>query len=92
MLGTCALIKLVARCYELAKMAVADSAKRRGIGWALGEAVIERARQLGASRLYLESNTVLEPAIELYRKLGFSPVPTQPSAYQRCNIQMELIL
>lgn len=91
-LGVCALIKVDDECYELAKMAVAESAKRQGIGWTLGVAVIDRARALGASRVYLESNTVLSPAMNLYRKLGFSPIEGKPSPYDRCNIQMELQL
>lgn len=91
-LGTCALIKLDDQTCELAKMAVAEAVKGNGIGWLLGLAVIERARVLGASRVYLESNTLLTPAMNLYRKLGFKPIAGQPSPYQRCNIQMELQL
>lgn len=90
--GTCALLKMDDTTYELAKMAVADAAKGRGIGEQLGKAVIAEARRREARRVYLESNTVLEPAINLYRKLGFVRVARQPSPYQRCNIQMELLL
>ena len=88
--GTCALIPMANATYELAKMAVAESEKGKGLGRLLGEAAIRKARSLGADRLYLESNTVLEPAIALYRKLGFREVLGDPSPYQRCNIQMEL--
>jgi len=91
-LGTCALVKMTDDSYELAKMAVAHGVQRKGVGWALGTAVIEQARALGAERVYLESNTVLEPAMHLYRKLGFKPIAAQPSPYERCNIQMELRL
>ena len=90
--GTCALIKRDETTYELAKMAVADAAKGKGIGQLLGEAVIAKARELGAERLYLESNTILRPAISLYRKLGFVRISGPPSPYARCNIQMELEL
>ncbi|MBD3882688.1 GNAT family N-acetyltransferase [Phormidium tenue FACHB-886] len=90
--GTCALIKLNSDTYELAKMTVAEQVRGRNIGWLLGQAAIDRARQLGAKTLHLESNTVLEPAIRLYYKLGFQKVVGQPSPYQRCNIQMELRL
>nr|MCU0634753.1 GNAT family N-acetyltransferase [Gemmatimonadaceae bacterium] len=58
-------------------------------GWRLGTATLERARQMGARRVYLESNTRLAPAIALYRKLGFVPVVGPPSPYARCDIQME---
>lgn len=91
-IGTCALLKLSDDEYELAKMSVAESEKGKGIGMLLGTAVIDEARRRGARRLYLESNTVLEPAINLYRKLGFSRTQQTPSPYARCNIQMELML
>ncbi|RYY25293.1 MAG: MarR family transcriptional regulator, partial [Chitinophagaceae bacterium] len=49
-------------------------------------------RELGARKVYLESNTKLEPAINLYYKLGFKKIAGAPSPYERCNIQMELEL
>ncbi|WP_257873357.1 GNAT family N-acetyltransferase [Hymenobacter sp. J193] len=91
--GACALLWMEDETYELAKMAVAPTAQGLGIGFRLGEAAIARARTLGARRLYLESNTKLKPAIQLYHKLGFQKtVAGQPSPYERCNIQMELLL
>ena len=90
--GTCALIKSDTNTYELAKMTVTEKARGKGIGWLLGQAAIDKARELGAETVFLESNTVLEPAIKLYQKLGFRKVVGHPSPYQRCNIQMELKL
>lgn len=90
--GTCALIKLNEDTYELAKMAVTGRAQGRGIGWLLGQATIAKARELGAKTIHIESNTVLEPAIKLYQKLGFRKITGKPSPYARCNIQMELQL
>jgi DNA-binding MarR family transcriptional regulator/predicted GNAT family N-acyltransferase len=90
--GTCALINMNGDTYELAKMAVAERARGKGIGWLLGQAAIAKARELGAKTLHLESNTILEPAIKLYQKLGFQKVVGHPSPYERCNIQMELTL
>lgn len=90
--GTCALIKMKNGDYELAKMAVAESAKGRGIGLLLGRDIIDKAIAFGAKRIYLESNAMLKPALSLYRKLGFTPVTGQPSPYERCNVQMELLL
>ncbi|MBK7871791.1 MAG: MarR family transcriptional regulator [Saprospiraceae bacterium] len=89
--GTCAMIK-VGKTFELAKMAVTESAQGKNIGWLLGQAVIKKARTLGAKKLYLESNTRLEPAINLYYKLGFQRIVGKPSPYERSNIQMELEL
>jgi DNA-binding MarR family transcriptional regulator/GNAT superfamily N-acetyltransferase len=91
--GTCALLKMDDASYELAKMAVSPTAQGLGIGFQLGQAAIAQARALGARRLYLESNTKLKPALSLYHKLGFrKTVAGQPSPYERCNIQMELLL
>lgn len=90
--GTCALIKVNDDTYELAKMAVAESARGKGIGWLLSQTAIHKARELKAKTIFLESNTILEPAIRLYQKLGFQKIVGQPSPYERCNIQMELKL
>jgi GNAT superfamily N-acetyltransferase len=90
--GVCALIKMQdpKYQYELAKMAVSPSMRGKKIGWILGQAVIDKARLLGASYIYLESNTILTPAIRLYEKLGFTRVEGRPTPYERCNIQMEM--
>lgn len=92
--GVCALIKLENHKYdyELSKMAIAPHAQGKGIGWLLGQAIVEEAKDLGASSLYLESNTILKPAISLYQKLGFEKVSGVPSPYERSNIQMALEL
>ncbi|WP_210516604.1 bifunctional helix-turn-helix transcriptional regulator/GNAT family N-acetyltransferase [Hymenobacter terricola] len=90
--GTCALIKMEDDTFELAKMAVSPAAQGLRIGLRLGEAALLKAQALGARRVYLESNTKLKPALSLYHKLGFhKTVAGQPSPYERCNIQMELI-
>ncbi|MEL6232105.1 MAG: bifunctional helix-turn-helix transcriptional regulator/GNAT family N-acetyltransferase [Cyanobacteria bacterium J06627_3] len=90
--GTCALVKMDDTRYELAKMAVAKDMRGRGIGWLLGQSAIDKARDLGANTLYIESNTTLKPAIKLYQKLGFKKIVGHPSPYERCNIQLELKL
>jgi GNAT superfamily N-acetyltransferase len=92
--GVCALLKMNDPDYdfELAKMAVSPAMRGKNIGWLLGNAIIEKARSLGARSLYLESNTILKPAINLYHKLGFQKVAGHPTPYERCNIQMELKL
>ena len=88
-IGVCALLRVDEQTFELVKMAVAEHARGVGAGYTLGEAAKATARAAGASRLILESNTVLTPAITLYRKLGFVEVHGVPSEYARCNIHME---
>ena len=91
-IGVCALLRVDDATFELAKMAVAEHARGLGAGFLLGEAAKVTAREAGASRLILESNTVLTPAIALYHKLGFVEVTGVHSEYARCNIHMELKL
>ena len=90
--GVCGLIKLVnhAYDYELAKMAVDPSVRGRSIGYQLGVACIEKAKSLGGKNIFLESNTLLKPAISLYHKLGFKKLSGFESPYERCNIQMAI--
>lgn len=92
--GTCALLKMDNDDYdfELAKMAVNSKVRGLNIGYLLGQEAIRKAKNLGANKIYLESNTLLTPAIKLYSKLGFIKVPGHSTPYKRCNIQMELSL
>lgn len=90
--GCCALIKIDEYTYELAKMAVSPKVQGKRIGLLLGQKIINRAKSLGAKRLYLESNSVLKPAVNLYLKLGFTHLKESTSPYNRCNVQMELFL
>jgi len=92
--GVCALLKMDDPDYdfELAKMAVSPRSHGKGLGFILGKAIIERAKERGGQMLYLESNTLLKQAINLYHKLGFKKVVGRSTPYERCNIQMELNL
>jgi GNAT superfamily N-acetyltransferase len=93
-LGVCALIKSDGKDYdyELAKMAVSPKAQGKGIGLLLAESAIKWAKEKGAAKIYLESNTKLKPAIKLYEKLGFKEITGLSSAYDRVDIQMMLTL
>jgi DNA-binding MarR family transcriptional regulator/predicted GNAT family N-acyltransferase len=93
-LGVCALVKMddPDYDYELAKMAVSPKAQGKNIGYLLAQAMIIKAKSMGAAKLYLESNTLLKPAINLYHKLGFEKIAGRATPYERCNIQMELVL
>ena len=92
--GVCALIRMddPVHDFEMAKMAVSPGARGRNVGMLLGQAIIEKARKMGCRRLYLESSTILKPAISLYYKLGFQRIIGRVSPYERCDIQMELDL
>lgn len=92
--GVCALIKTTHEGfdYELAKMGVSPKTQGKGIGKLLGKHIIEKAKFLGAKKIFLESNRVLKPAINLYLKLGFTEIAGASSPYERSDIQMELDL
>ena len=91
--GCCALLPMGPEGFELAKMAVSEDLRGKGIGRKLIERAIIEARKLGASRLYLETNRKLANAIHLYESVGFervSPDQVIPSPYARANVFMEM--
>ena len=90
--GCCALIKAGPQEYELAKMAVDSTMQGKGLGYQLGSAVVERARALGGTHIFLESNRQLGPALRVYEKLGFREVPQPHSHYSRSDIRMAMEL
>lgn len=94
-IGCCALMPIGPGEFEVVKMAVTDRFQGRGIGRMLLTAIIEAARQAGATRLHLETNRILAPAIHLYESCGFQHIPAEritPSPYARSNVQMEMLL
>lgn len=94
-IGTVSLIPLGNGRVELAKMGVSEASRGSGAGRALMTAAIEAAREMGANRLWIESNRQLEAALALYRSVGFQELTADSnhhSPYQRCDIQMELDL
>jgi GNAT superfamily N-acetyltransferase len=94
-LGCCALLAMGSGGYEVAKMAVAESARGAGIGRCLLEHTIAEARASGAASLYLETNRKLTPAVRLYESVGFQHIPPDrivPSPYARADVYMEMRL
>lgn len=90
--GCCALLAMGEGEFEVAKMAVTPEYQGRGVGRLVLERSVELAREMGARRLYLETNHTLEPAIRLYRAVGFEDVPKdrlEPSPYARADVHME---
>ena len=86
--GTVTLMKKGPAVYELSKMAVTEKFKGLTIGNKLVDFCITKARELGAGKLVLFSNTKLEPAIHLYKKFGFVEVSLGDTVYKRANIKM----
>lgn len=93
--GTCALLPLGGGDWELAKMAVRSSTRRRGVGRALTHAALDRVRERGGQSLHLATSPLLEPALALYRQLGFRETAQSPidlSAFERDSLTMRLDL
>lgn len=88
--GTVAMMP-VAGGFELTKMAVTQHARGRGHGGRLLRAAIDWARERGAERVTLCSNTQLTPALALYRRYGFRTMDRgTPEGWVRSDIAMEL--
>jgi ribosomal protein S18 acetylase RimI-like enzyme len=92
MAGTVALRKLDADTYEFTKMAVETSFRRRGIAEAISFASFRKAKELGARKIILYSNTKNAGAIKLYEKIGFVHLPVENDVYKRANVKMEIDL
>ncbi len=88
--GTVALRKLDDVTYEFTKMAVADNFQRKGIAEALSYTSFAKAKELGAHKIILYSNSQLKPAISLYEKLGFKHLPIGIGEYKRSDVKMEI--
>lgn len=91
--GTCALINEGHGEYELTKMAVDQRLRGLKIGYHLGIATLEKAKQLGAKKVLLHSNRKgSAAAINLYYKLGFKEIPLGNAPWARADIKMEIII
>lgn len=87
--GTAALLNEENGVFELGKMAVTEKYQGAGIGTKLLEHSLAAAKDMGAKKVILYSNTTLGSAIHLYSKFGFIEVPMDKSQYLRSNIKME---
>ncbi|WP_343685794.1 GNAT family N-acetyltransferase [Chryseobacterium gleum] len=91
--GTCALVKTEddPLTFELSKMAVSPKAQGKKLGYLLGNALVEKAKELKAEKVFLVTNSILVPAIKLYEKLGFIHTPIGHAEYDRADVRMELV-
>ena len=76
-------------------MAVSPDHQGHGTGRRLITAALDRARELGAHRIDLESNAQLASAVHLYEAFGFRHLredEVAPSPYVRADVHMALDL
>ncbi|HEY3948162.1 GNAT family N-acetyltransferase [Phenylobacterium sp.] len=87
--GCAALLKMPDGGYEVAKMTVSEDLRGSGLGRRLMQRCIDAGAELGAPRLYLETNSSLGPALGLYRAMGFCDLAPAETAYVRADVFME---
>lgn len=67
---------------ELLTLGVALAVRRRGLGRTLLSELIEQARKQGANRMFLEVRVDNDPALNLYRDMGFQQIGLRRRYYQ----------
>ena len=87
--GCVALLKMDDGGYEVAKMTVSETLRGSGLGKLLMQRCIDAGAELGANRLYLETNSTLAPALGLYRAMGFKDLAPTDTPYARADVFME---
>ena len=92
--GTGAVINHGNGLYEISKMAVDEDFQRKGIGRRIITRAIDWVRERSGRKIFIETNTVLERAVTLYRQSGFVSVEdtSGESHYERTNLHLELEL
>ncbi len=88
-IGTAALIKEGNDEYELAKMSVAPEFRGKGISKILIERCLVKAKEAGAKKILLFSNSKLQTALNLYAKYGFKHVPVIDAPFTTADVKME---
>lgn len=86
--GCAALLKMADGGYEVAKMTVSEDLRGSGLGRLLMQRCIDVGAELGAPRLYLETNSSLGPALGLYRAMGFQDLAPAHTEYVRADVFM----
>lgn len=61
--------------WELKRLIVRDTARRRGVGRTLTTQVVDLARRGGAPRVILQSGRMQPESLRMYAASGFTPIP-----------------
>ncbi len=72
----------LARKGHIVSVAVLEDHRRMGLGRVLVEESLKGMKDRGCSEGYLEVRVSNEPAVDLYKKLGFQSVATHPGYYR----------
>ena len=82
--GSCGIAPLEGGTWDLRKMYLTPEARGRGLGKRLLARILAFAKSKGATRVELETASVLKEAISLYQRAGFKPIE-RPLAARRCD-------
>ena len=92
-IGTAAMIPTSDKVFELAKMAVRKDVQGRGVGKLLLKRCISFAKERKALEIFLLTNDILKPALNLYLACGFVLNDKyDDERYERGNTKMHLTL
>ena len=92
-IGTAAMIPFSEDVFELAKMSVKKGFQGKGVGKLLLKRCIQFAQERNASEIFLLTNDILKPALNLYLSCGFViKNKYDDERYERGNTKMHLIL
>ena len=78
----CVVMQVLDEC-EILRIAVGKPYRRNGIGEKLLVTAMKKASEAGARLFYLEVRESNQPAINLYRKLGFTETGRRDAYYSR---------
>lgn len=89
-IGTCALLHEAPGVYELSKMGVDEAFRGKGAGRLLLDAAIAEFQRRHGQTLFLESSSILKPALRMYEQAGFvlQPATRAGSHYARADVYM----
>lgn len=91
-LSTCMVKPMQNGSWEICKLAANTKIPRKGAGTAVFEESVKWAKDHGAKKIEMLSNTKLAAAIHIYKKHGFKEVPIFDNDYERVDIAFELDL
>lgn len=78
---------------EMKRLYVRPAFRGKSLGWVLANEAIRQAAQIGYRRMRLDTvQGIMDPAIRMYRQLGFQEIPAYYASPVRETLFMELAI